>query len=470
MKKALLFLAMAMGISHGQAITWSKTIGNEGTILLKAVRVDPEGNTLAFGTFRPTYPLESGPRKGYGSGADVFLHKMDRQGRTLWFRNLSGGGDNRSIDIDLDPAGNAYVLCELSPEYPIGPGRMVLSGDADTLRLKNSRGDYKVFCKFRPDGTPAWCRQGADNNSPKHQQIRVVNGKVMVSGYFTSWAKYVGVADSLYTGGKTKAFLSEWDTDGKLLSMAAVDSMEEARFVRPDGQGGLCLGFLKDLGGKEYIERRDPAGKSLWIRPLLDRGTSSALITDLLPDGAGNIYVVGQFNYQATFSMGNGRDTTVGWDRVANYFLMKLGPDGKGIWIRSETGGFHTPSNLVLGKDGSIHFWTAIDGRILRFDPEGREIWNVPMSGGRNSEYTSSLALDPVSGAPVLGTSFTSRMVILGKEFRAEGIENILLLRVEPVAIGTRREESMLRDLPGRTTPWWNHFSLDGRIRTLSQP
>lgn len=459
----LLLLTLGLGLAQGQTLVWSKFIGNEALQTLKAIRTDAEGNIILFGTFN-SYPMDSGaPRNSFG-GTDVFLHKMDPSGKTLWFRNMgSEGNGDKALDMDVDSVGNIYVLADLNSFLGV-PG-FFLSSESDTLKTDSKGYRSETFGKYSPSGKVLWIRQFQSGAVANLGQIRVCNGKVVIAGDSYGTVKLLGATDSLLPSrAGLRGFLAELNGDGGILSMADVDSVEVVRLVRSDGHGGLFLGSSKLLkGGQAYLERRHSNGEKAWRRPM-EVETGVMTFQDLISDGSGNIYVGGRYESGTRVNLGEGRDTLVYGRNPPNFYLMKLDLAGNMVWYNFGLDGYSPFSNFTLAPDRSLTLMSFSSGQTWRLDPAGKVIWNFKASsGGIQNELPPGTALDP-DGAIVFGVTIMNRATFLGHTFTSAGIENIVLFKVSgppttirrlpnPEATGSYRRES----------PWWMRFLLTGR-------
>lgn len=460
-----LLLALGLGLAHGQDLIWSKEIGNGDLQTLKTMRSDVQGNLLLFGTFT-TYPMDSGPaRKSFG-GADVFLHKLDPAGRTSWFRNMgTGANSDKAIDMDVDSAGNIYVLADLSAS--LGARGKLLSSGSDTLLADPEGIRGFTLGKYSPDGKVLWVRQFQNSSAAWLRQIRACNGKLILAGDFTGQVKFLGSPDSLIAKGDGyRGFLAELDGEGGVHSLAEIDSVETVLMARADGFGGLFLGLAKTLNsGFTFLERRRSDGETAWRRPMVVE-TGSMGFQDLAADGAGNVYVGGKIAYGTRVNLGRGRDTLVNVSNPPDFYVMKLDTAGNLLWYRFGMAGYSPFSNFTLAPDRSVTFMSFSSGQAWRLDPDGKPLWNFKASpGGIHNEYPPSTALDP-TGAIVFGATFTNKATFLGHSFTCSGIENILLFKVTGHPTRTRKQSNAGGSLSRPDArPWWIRFLPDGRTR-----
>jgi hypothetical protein len=132
-------------------------IGGSDDDLARGVAVDNAGYVYVAGDTRSsetTFPVNAGPDLSYNGTKDVFLAKVNSDGRSLVYCGYIGGsGDEAAYGLAVDADGNAYVGgCTNSDEstFPatIGPG-LTYRGNYDGFVAKVSdSGTGLVFCGY----------------------------------------------------------------------------------------------------------------------------------------------------------------------------------------------------------------------------------------------------------------------------------------------------------------------------------
>lgn len=139
---------------------WAKQIEGVpgGQNFSAAIKVDPAGDVIAYGTFEFTTDFDPGPNTFTMSALprDAFVLKLDSNGNFVWARQIgttSTGSILTEKGLDFDASGNIYAsgqfygLCDFDP----GPGVYYYSagsnsGNAFILKLDQA-GDF-VWAKF----------------------------------------------------------------------------------------------------------------------------------------------------------------------------------------------------------------------------------------------------------------------------------------------------------------------------------
>ncbi|MEI2724350.1 MAG: hypothetical protein V9H26_12715 [Verrucomicrobiota bacterium] len=87
---------------------------------------------------------------------DVFVAKYDANGLLQWAKSAGGSTGNWGAGIDIDTAGNSYVVGRYSTTSTFGPGE-----PNQTVLVGPLGGSDEIFvAKFGPNGNLAWVRGG----------------------------------------------------------------------------------------------------------------------------------------------------------------------------------------------------------------------------------------------------------------------------------------------------------------------
>ena len=176
----------------GTAI-WAKSFGSKvGMDWGNSIQVDGSGNIYASGAF--TNKLgKCGGAASYEQ-RDIFLVKLNNSGTSLWQKRYASNtgpcnGNSGATDLDLDPAGNAYISGNFVGTVSFGTG----AGMSIT-----SLGLEDVFvAKINSSGTTQWVRSAG---STAYDYGRTV---------------HVDAAGDVYLGGKiSTSFITKYNSAG----------------------------------------------------------------------------------------------------------------------------------------------------------------------------------------------------------------------------------------------------------------
>ncbi len=108
-----------------------------------------------------------------GGGKDIFLARLDRDGKHLWSKRLGGPGDQSGVAVAVDPSGNVVVVGTVAGTMvDAGGGVLPVAGATDL-----------VIAKYAPDGAHLWSKQFGDTDSQSAGALAVDGaGDVLVAG------------------------------------------------------------------------------------------------------------------------------------------------------------------------------------------------------------------------------------------------------------------------------------------------
>lgn len=105
----------------GSALVYSTYLGGSALDWASGVAVDATGNAYVTGhTQSSNFPTQS-PAKPFGGTTDFFVSKLNASGASLVYSTFLGGtGDDEAQGIDVDAAGEAYVIgWSYSSDFPM---------------------------------------------------------------------------------------------------------------------------------------------------------------------------------------------------------------------------------------------------------------------------------------------------------------------------------------------------------------
>ncbi|HYE95652.1 MAG TPA: SBBP repeat-containing protein [Rubricoccaceae bacterium] len=343
-----------------------------------------------------------------------------------WARGEGGPGLDEATNVDVDAAGNVYVV-----------GRFAGTADFGGVTLTSSGPEDVFAAKYDPSGNVLWARRGGGGGIEDWGYSVAVDaaGNVYVCGMFTMAADFGGV--TLTSAGARDAFLVKYDPSGNVLwaRRGGGDAGDRAIDVEVDGAGNVYLAGVYSTtadfapftltsvgGGDAFLVKYDPSGTALFAvsgggATLHDWGNAVAL------DGSGNIYVSGYFNTGADFG-----DQSVVAAGGIDAFVVKYDAAGQAIWARS-MGGPGDDLGYALDVDGAGNAYAAglfnsgpnatgqgtfggvtltsagvEDAYLVKFDPDGNGVW-ARSGGGTVYDDAVALRVTP-AGQAVLGGEF----------------------------------------------------------------
>ena len=458
----LLFVlsCLCMASHAGTEFLWAKRAGGMGYDCSYAVAIDSESNTFITGIFTGSAEFGEPGDPDFiqlvACGWDnMFVAKLDANGRYLWARKAGGVNSDYSYDIAVDPVGSAYITGTF-----IGTADFGVPGEPGYTRLVSPWGTDIFIAKLDGDGHFLWARMAGGMACNGSKSIAVdAYGNAYITGYFLGTADFGEPGEPGYTqlisSGMDDVFVAKLDGNGAFLwarRAGGVDYEEGAAIaVATSGNTtitGLFTGAadfgepgepgytqLVATGQKDiFIAGLDGNGHFLWARQA--GGSDCEYSRDIALDTTGAAYVTGYFAGTADFGVpgepGYNQLVSAGVDDV---FVTKLDAAGHFLWARRAGGveyaygrgiaacatsgclitGFFlgnaefgepgTPGYTQLDSAGYFDLFTA------RLDGDGHFVWAL-RAGGADYDNSCSIAAGPwghyyitgnFEGATVLG-------------------------------------------------------------------
>src|ERR1700722_19482008 len=149
MRFALVFIATTLA-SAGEFTT---SLGDANPYLISAITTDSVGNTYVVGSRElgsaVTFSILTGAMfpnvfESPGGGSDVFVSKLDPNGKLLFTDTFAGKGIDQGIAIALDLSGNIYIAgTTTSNDFPL----------SNALQTQASSTNTGFIIKLSNDGT-----------------------------------------------------------------------------------------------------------------------------------------------------------------------------------------------------------------------------------------------------------------------------------------------------------------------------
>lgn len=293
---------------------------------------------------------------------------------TLGYARGFGGTDAESaLGVATDGAGNAYAVgyFQGTVDFDPGPG---------TTALTSVAGSSDAFVvKLNAAGTLVWARKVGGPSADHALGVAVDgSGNVYMAGFFS------GTAD-FDPGPATLSLTSAGDQDAFVVKLNSSGTLVWARHVGGDGQ---------------------------------DQPYTVAV------DGAGNVYLTGDFIGTADFDPGPAVVSFTSLAEDYDAFVVKLNASGGLVWARQFGGtGAEAAYGLALDAVGNVYLagyfegtadfdpgaGTAnlasvgmIDGFALKLNAAGTFVWARRFGGG-DVDYASKIATDGAGNLYVVG-------------------------------------------------------------------
>lgn len=311
-------------------LLWATSFGGSGDDETGGIALDGEGNAYIVGRFSGTASF-GGVSLTSSGGADIFIAKVDSNGKVIWARKAGGAGDDSGWNIAVDAQGNSYITGVFSQTATFGTNVLTSAGQHDIFVAMLDR-DGNFVRALRIGGTGEELTGDVAVNSA---------GELYVCGSFLNTVT-IGT-NTLVSGGSYDAFVAKADAAGNWLWAAKTSGAGDERggVVLPDGMGNVYLagGFngagifgstnINSPGGwAGLLAKLDDSGHFLWARGMFGTDlTHGTFVHGLVRDGAEGVYADGSFSGTATFG---GSITLTA--QFIDAFVARYTGDGDTVW------------------------------------------------------------------------------------------------------------------------------------------
>lgn len=348
-----------------------------------SIITDNNGNVYSTGSFLGTVDFDPGAgtmNLTSNGSQDIFIQKLDTDGKLLWVKQIAGVGIGLGVSIKVDPSGNVYTTGYFEGVTDFDPGTGV--------RNLTSNGGRDIFIQKLDDkGNLLWVKQMGGTNRDVGVSMAIDNVSIYITGYFQGVVDFdpgTGVKN-LTSNGDNDIFIQKLDSNGNLLWVKQIGGPgdDRAQASTLDLQGNIYItgGFsgtvdfdpssgsssLNSTGSQDaFIQKFDTAGNFLWVKHI--SGNLFKVGSSIATDALGNIYSVGYFLGAVSFEQGSNSTTLVsngGYDM----FICKHKTDGSLIWLK-QIGGLSSDFVLSMSIDASAGlYFTGSFRQTVDFDP-----------------------------------------------------------------------------------------------------
>lgn len=368
------------------------------------IGVDSKGNVYIGGTFStPTATFGSttlsNPAIVSSHNSQIFVAKLDNQGKWLWAKQGGGNNQDFATDLAVDSSGNVYVAGYFST------GFTTPTATFGTFKLSSqSNSDDLLVAKLDTNGAWQWVTSAGNSASEAAHSIAVDSkGNVFVTGTFD---KTITLGTTTLSNPNESMFISQLDNKGAWKwamyvggkttnqQSVAVDSSGNV-YVVGNFTGSVTLGTttLSSKGSIDpFVAKLNASGAWQWAQngggKLGDRAAGVGV------DSKGNVYVAGTVA-SSTATFGSASFATLGG---AELFLAQLNPSGAWQWARSY-GGSRNETARGLAVDGTGNSYV-----VGEFTSTNALFLNTTLSSTGGSDVF--VAKFSSTGAPTAATSF----------------------------------------------------------------
>jgi len=284
---------------------FSKSYGNDFAESAIDVAVFPDGTMLVTGTFN--WPVDFGTGQLSPIGTDIFLLKIDPEGKTIWSQRYGGEGTQRPVAIAVTNDGGAVLVGATSGNFDVGLGSPIATqNDGFVLRLDSK-------------GEPKWVKLLESDSFVSISDVAVhrLTGEIAVGGYFDNQLVVSGLPN-LVPDGYQDGFVVLYDDAGTAKWNRAIGGQGYSDYVNAltmhpkestvylTGQlegrvnlGGGVLGDPDMYDPNTFLLALTTGGA--YLNSHLYGGESTDAGYDIALDANSNVYVVGEYYSRMKF-------------------------------------------------------------------------------------------------------------------------------------------------------------------------
>jgi len=180
-------------------LVWAKSIGTPGNDRGRSIDVDNEGCLYITGFFSGDIDLDPDPDSVYmkysGGGLDIFVLKLNNDGKFVWGNSLSSGGQDQGVGISVDSKKNVFITGYLNLKY--------------------------LLVKFDSTGLIEWINKFDPENGWGYDVAIDKFDNVYATGYFGGSTDFDPDSSKSYilnSNGGLDVFVVKYSNDGKFLN------------------------------------------------------------------------------------------------------------------------------------------------------------------------------------------------------------------------------------------------------------
>jgi len=245
--------AFVAEFTAGGGYLWANSYNNGTTQAVNGLATDAAGDVFATGNFlgAGNFGQSGGPLAG-GSGTNGFALKLTPAGATAWAVAVGGTGSQQGKRIAVDGTGDVYLVGTFTVTATLGSSTLATAGGLNSFVAKLAG----------TTGALAWADAFTGPAGAEQLGGLAVDpaGDVFVGGAFSGTAAIAGATLSAPAPSTPEAFIAGLNTDGAALWVRQLDADQGATVndLKLDGAGGLYVG-----GNFSGTATFDPAGSRM---------------------------------------------------------------------------------------------------------------------------------------------------------------------------------------------------------------
>ncbi len=439
-------------------LLWAQQMGGGSPNFGPEIAASNDGSVYIVGSFTGSNDFGATVLTSVGSD-DAYLVKLDSNGSFVWARRFGGMGADWGNDVSVDGLGNVYVMAETRSSASASPDTFFAKLDAsgNTLWTFTVGASSSTTTKGNNTSTSGWARgfkltvdgvgdvyatgrmSGSVDFDPGPGSTKLTGDgfvmKLSTSGNLV-WAR-------TFTGGLTvEPHDIAVDSNGNVYStgvfLLAVDfdpgTQKSQKFILDGGtdQNGTW-------NTATYVSALNSSGNFLWAKSTQMVGSLpySARADALAIDGAGGIYIAGEFTGTGDFNPSSGAYNLTSAGDV-DAFVWKLDTSGNFVWSgQMGAAGADRAHGIGVDAGGSI-FVAGVFTGTADLDP-GPSTYNLTGAGG--NDFFIAKLVQPVA------------LTVTASESRSD---TVLLVTTPTRRLSSKAADSALANLADGASAGWN--------------
>jgi hypothetical protein len=411
-----------------------------GTEKVTALTTDATGNVLLAGTFTGLITI-AGKTVGPAAKNDIYLGKLDKDGKHVWSKQLPSLGSPAITGIAVDASDNIVIAGRFDDELTIGN---------TTKLIAPNKSNTMFVAKLDPNGNAMWSRAIGDVAEQHVRDVAIDKaGNILVTGFFKGTMDFgkvggVGNAVVIAAADAYDVFLAKLDASGNPVWAKAFGGFLDqfGYAVATDASNNVAVvgsfygdidfggGTFNTADGNAFAAKFDANGVPKWSKNM--GGANFQESRGVQFDANGDAIVAGYFGASMLLDQ---VITSAGEDDI---FVTKIaGGDGAFKW--SASFGDKDPQRaldlaitskgepVVTGyANGTVTVGTTVlntkglsDVIAIKLDAGGAPLWAGSWGGPGVDE--GIVVARGLGDQPVLGGNFTGEIDFgLGKWMAAQ--------------------------------------------------
>jgi hypothetical protein len=340
----------------------------------RSIAVDAAGNAVIAGHY-----------KGFLNGIDIggyskndsydpFVFKLDPDGSFVWLKaNWGSDLDDGVNAVAVDPSDGSVVVAGLLR------GSMLIDTVPETTLVSNADSSDILLAKINKDGFSQWAHRfgSPQSDAANGVAVRTPSGAIGLTGTFTGTVDFL--QKSLTTPGNPDAFAAAFDSIGTVCSYVFTP-------IADPSAGGVSVAWTGSVGQLAVVGELNGIGSFSGTTLNTKSGDTDSFLA-LLDSTAGGADSATRIGQPAAAPM------AVNPDRIKAVAAV---PGSKHVLI---AGSFR---DSVLVGDKTAMSAGGDDILVARLDETLKAAW-VRSIGNMNDQEASAAAVDPDTGAPIIG-------------------------------------------------------------------